>query len=152
MKIKRGIPVSAGVAIGKAVVLDTEDYRVSTHQIEAAQVEAEVDRLKTALATAAREARETQQSISDKVGQQIGNILGAHAQLLESPNLGREAEQLIREKHLAAESAFSQIISRYARALSGLGAANPFASRSSDLMDIEKRVLAQLLGQRREQL
>jgi phosphotransferase system enzyme I (PtsI) len=152
MKIKRGIPVSAGVAIGQAIVLDTEDYRVSTHHIEPNQVEAEVQRLRTALAVAAREARETQQNIAAKVGQQIGDILGAHAQLLESAPLAREAEQLIREQLLAAESAFSRIIARFAKALSGLGPNNPFASRSADLMDIEKRVLAQLLGQRREEL
>src|SRR5579864_765816 len=152
MKIKRGIPVSAGVAIGQAVVLDTEDFRIATHHIEPNQVETEVQRLRTALAAAAREARETQENIAAKVGQQIGDILGAHAQLLESAPLARDAEQLIRQQLLASESAFSRIIARYTRALSGLGPNNPFASRSADLLDIEKRVLAQLLGQRREEL
>jgi len=152
MKIKRGIPVSTGVAIGQAVVLDTVGYRVSIHHVEASQVEVEVRRLQAALAAAALEARETQQTISAKLGQQIGDILGAHAQLLEGPVLARETESLIRGQLLAAESAFNRIISRFASALAGLGPNNPFASRSTDLMDIEKRVLAQLQGQRREQL
>ena len=152
MKIIRGIAVSPGVAIGSAVVLDTEGYRLAERHVEPGQVVAEVARLRDALRVAARAARESQSAVADKLGQQVGDIFGAHAQLLEAPTVSREAESLIREQLLSAESAVSRVIGRYTSALTALGHDNRFASRSADLLDVEKRVLDQLLGQRREQL
>ena len=152
MKLFRGIPVSPGVAIGAAVVLDTDGHRMPTRHVEKNQVEQEATRLQQALAAAAREARENQQAITDKLGRQVGDIFGAHAQLLEGTAVAREAEMLVRDQCLAAESAVSQVIERFAKAFAALGADHRFASRSADILDVEKRVLAQLLGQRREQL
>ena len=79
MKLLRGIPVSPGVAIGAAVVLDTEGHRVPTRHVEKNQVEAETVRLRDALAAAAREARENQQAITDKLGRQVGDIFGGRS-------------------------------------------------------------------------
>ena len=39
MEIKRGIPVSPGVAIGPALVLDTEWFRIPQRSVEPRQVE-----------------------------------------------------------------------------------------------------------------
>ncbi|MFL5341940.1 MAG: phosphoenolpyruvate-utilizing N-terminal domain-containing protein, partial [Gemmataceae bacterium] len=152
MKMLRGTPVSPGVAIGAAVVLDTEGHRLPTRHIGRAEVNAEIARLRDALAAAAREARDSQQAITAKLGRQVGDIFGAHAQLLEGTAFAREADTLIQGQLLAAESAVSQIIARFTTAFAALGADNRFASRSADVLDVEKRILNQLLGQRREQL
>ena len=49
MEIKRGIPVSPGVAIGPALVLDTEGFRIPQRFIEGDRAEAEILRLHEAL-------------------------------------------------------------------------------------------------------
>lgn len=147
----RGIPVSAGVAIGTAVVLDTEGYRIPPRHIDATQVPSELTRLRNALALAAVEARISQHAIADKLGAHVADILGAHAQLLEGNAIARDAEALIRDRLFAAEYAVAETIGRLAKALASVDASR-FASRSADLLDIEKRVLGQLLGQRRQQL
>ena len=152
MRVLNGIGVSAGVAIGTAAVLDTEGHRVSPRHIDVAQVEAEVARMRDAFAQAALEARESQQAISDKLGSQFGDILGAHAQLLESPVVAQKTEALIRNQRYAAEYAVSSVIGEIAQSLSRLGKDSRFGSRSADLMDIEEQVLGHLMGQRREQL
>lgn len=143
--------MSPGVAIGTAAVLESENGRQPLRHIDATDVDHEIERLRVALASAAREARESQQSVTAKLGRQVGDIFGAHAQLLEGPILAREAEPLIREQLLAAESAVSTVLGRFAKALAGLGS-DRYASRSADILDVEKRVLEQLLGERREQL
>src|SRR5207237_3261789 len=56
MDIKRGIAVSPGVAIGPALVLDTEGFRIPHRLVETTEHEVEVARLRSALAAAAREA------------------------------------------------------------------------------------------------
>jgi phosphotransferase system enzyme I (PtsI) len=151
MEVRRGIPVSAGVAIGPALMLDTESFRIPLRHIEKGRGDEESARLRTALGEAAHEARQHQSVISEKLGATYGAIFGAHASLIEDPSLGREIEQLIKEHGYSAEYAVSTFMRRYAKMLESLNS-NAFAARAADLFDIEKRVLRNLLGQRREQL
>jgi phosphotransferase system enzyme I (PtsI) len=151
MEIKRGIPVSPGVAIGPALVLDTDWFRIPQRTVAPAAVPEELRRLRAALAAAAAAAREQQQTISDRLGKQYGAVFGAHALLVEDPTLTREVEALIRDQHFAAEYAVSRVIRRYAKALEGLERGQ-LHTRSADLFDIERAVLEHLLGQRREGL
>lgn len=151
MEIKRGIAVSPGVAIGPAMVLDTELFRIPQRFVEGDQLAEEVQRLRQALGAAASEARANQQAVSDKLGRQYGAIFGAHAQLVEDPYLAREIETLIREEGFAAEYAVSRVMRRHAKALESLDSGH-FAARAADLFDIEKCILRNLLGHRRELL
>ncbi|MFN4258219.1 MAG: phosphoenolpyruvate--protein phosphotransferase [Gemmataceae bacterium] len=151
MEIKRGIAVSPGVAIGPALVLDTEWFRIPRRFIENREVSGEMNRLRQALSAAAGEALENQQTITAKLGGQYGAIFGAHSLLIEDPTLAAEIESLIRDHHHSAEYAVSWVMRRHAKALESIGAGH-FATRASDLFDIEKCILRHLLGQRREQL
>jgi phosphotransferase system enzyme I (PtsI) len=149
MEIKRGTPVSPGVVIGPALVLDTEGIRIPKRFIAGDHAEAEVVRLRQALGAAAKETKERQQAVSDKLGRQYGAIFGAHALLIEDPALVREAEGLIRQRGLAAEYAVSQVMRRHAKALESLNSGH-FGARAADLFDIEKAILHHLLGHRSE--
>jgi phosphotransferase system enzyme I (PtsI) len=151
MEIKRGIAVSPGVAIGPALVLDTEWFRIPQRFVEPAGVVGEIQRLDHALAAAARETRESQDAVSARLGPQYGAIFAAHAAMITDPTLAHEIEGLIREQHYAAEYAVSRVMRRYAKALEGIDGGY-LASRVADLFDIEKRILRNLLGERREQL
>jgi phosphotransferase system enzyme I (PtsI) len=71
--------------------------------------------------------------------------------LIEDPALIREIEGLIREHKHAAEYAVSRVIRRHVKALESLDRSH-FAHRSADLFDIEKSILRNLLGERRELL
>jgi phosphoenolpyruvate-protein phosphotransferase (PTS system enzyme I) len=149
MEIKRGIAVSPGVAIGPALVLDNEGFRIPQRFVEGDQAAAEIARLRAGLQAAAKEAREIQQTVSDKLGKQYGAIFAAHAVLIEDPMLVREVERLIQSQSFAAEYAVSRMIRRHAKALESLDRGS-FMLRTADLFDIEKLILRNLLGQRRE--
>src|SRR4051794_17302151 len=120
MEIKRGIPVSPGVAIGLALVLDNEGIRIPRRFVEDGPLDGEVARLRQALAGAAREARDNERAAADKLGKQYGAIFGAHALLIEDPTLIREVEALIRENAFAAEYAVSRVIRRHVKTLENL--------------------------------
>jgi phosphotransferase system enzyme I (PtsI) len=149
MEIKRGIPVSPGVALGPALVLNNEGYRIPRRFVEGDQAEAEMERLRAALKAAAVEARGNQQAVNDKLGKQYGAIFAAHAMLIEDPNMLREVERLIREQDHTAEYAVSRVIRRHAKTLESLDR-NNLMLRTADLFDIEKLILRNLLGQRGE--
>lgn len=145
MEIKRGIAVSPGVAIGPALVVDTEGFRIPRRNIDRAEIDDEIVRLRTALGNSALEAREIQKDISAKLGKQYGAIFAAHALLIEDPELIREVEQLVRGKLHSAAYAVSQVMRRHAKALQNLNHPT-FSTRTSDLFDIEKCILRHLLG------
>jgi phosphotransferase system enzyme I (PtsI) len=151
MEIKRGIAVSPGVAIGPALVLDTEWFRIPQRFVESEQVASEVERLRAALAATMQEIRARQQMATEKLGRQMGAILGSHAIFLEDPTLVQEIEGLIRDQANAAEYAVSHVMRRRAKMIESLDQGH-FAARAADLFDIEKSVLRILLGQKREQL
>src|SRR3984893_4659894 len=120
MEIKRGIAVSPGVAIGPALVLDTEWFRIPQRFVEGDCAAAEVARLREALAASSREARDHRQAVSAKLGPQYGAIFEAHALMIEDSTLAREIEGLICEQHYAAEYAVSRVMRRYAKALESI--------------------------------
>ena len=149
MEIKRGIPVSPGVAIGPAFVLDTESVRIPQRFIEPGTYPDEIERLRIALREAVDEARHNQHVVAERLGEQYGAIFAAHAMMLEE--LGPEIEALIRSHGFTAELAVSHVMRDRAKALLGLN--QPYlAARSADLYDLERRLLRHLLGHRQERL
>src|SRR5262245_6436989 len=102
MELRRGIPVSPGVAIGPAMVLDTESYRIPQRFISRGAYPEEIARFQAALSAAAAEARDKQRIISEKVGDQYGAIFGAHALALGDSVLRSEIESNIRDQSFTA--------------------------------------------------
>ncbi|MFL5330893.1 MAG: phosphoenolpyruvate--protein phosphotransferase [Gemmataceae bacterium] len=152
MGIKRGIAVSAGVAYGRVVVLDTNWLNIPNRNVSNDQTKSEIDRLRKAMAAAAQDSREYQVSVNQQLGRHYGAIFEAHALLLEDPSLIDEATRLIEENAFSAEYAFTRVTNRYAQAFQNLQGNLSLASRAADLADIERRVLSHLMGERRKDL
>src|SRR5262245_39278302 len=112
----RGIPVSAGVAIGPALVLDAEGVRVPQARVPQQQVEAEVARLHAALAAAAFEAMQSQRDITARLGPKYGSIFAAHALIFEDPAFLADLDTLVRGERFVAEYAVSRVIRDLVRA------------------------------------
>lgn len=141
----QGIAVSPGVAIGKALILDREGYRITRTQIDSADRENESHRLRTAIAeAAARLAHHSEQS-SKTIGQDAGHIFSAHQQLLLDPVLHKEWYQRIQDESVSAEYAVSSVLSRYAQAFRRMGSAT-MQERAGDIRDVERTLLEALGG------
>jgi phosphotransferase system enzyme I (PtsI) len=151
MDFKHGLAVSAGVAIGPALILERQWFRLPVRFLRPEQASQEVQRFRQALEQAIQEVCQIQQAVTARLGGQYGAIFAAHAQLLTDPHLRREVEQLIEKEHHAAESAVTEVLQRYARALESVKS-EYLAGRAADIFDIERTILDHLLGQRREQL
>jgi len=146
MDIKRGIAVSPGIAIGPALVLDTEGVVISQRIVPPEQVEGEIYRLAGALIRAADDARQHQRSLTEKLGKDIGDIFHGHAGMYEDPHLRRKIEGLIRDQRYTAEYAVSRAIREYVKRFDDLPADHQFVRLRADLLDLEKQVLATLMG------
>ncbi|MFO1040337.1 MAG: phosphoenolpyruvate--protein phosphotransferase [Planctomycetaceae bacterium] len=150
MLIKRGIPVSPGVAIGPAMVFGTESFRIPQQLISANAIEIELTRFRAALDATCQEITLNEKLARERLGDQYAAIFSAHLLLARDEQLVTQIEERIRQKN-SPEFAASQVLRQYAKRLRDLGG-QYLAERSIDIYDLEKRMLRHLLGERREEL
>ncbi|MEK6248877.1 MAG: PEP-utilizing enzyme, partial [Planctomycetales bacterium] len=151
MQTLQGIAVSPGVAIGEALVVDNEGFRIPHRFVARNAVETEISRFTAAIEGADKEIAANRDTVTEKLGKHYGAIFGAHLKMLHDARLRREIEDMIRQKHYSPEYAVSRTMRRYAKVFHSLD--NTFMKeRAADIFDIEKRLLKHLLGDRREEL
>jgi phosphotransferase system enzyme I (PtsI) len=151
MQRLQGIAVSPGVAIGEALVMDTEGFRIPRRFVDRDAVDVELERLDKAIAESGSEIEAHRDAVARELGQQYAAIFDAHLQMLRDPRLRHELETLIRDRHYSPEYAVSRTLRRYAKVFQTIQSSF-LASRAGDIFDIEKRLLRNLLGRRREEL
>ena len=149
MQKLQGIAVSPGVAIGEALVMDNEGFRIPRRFVARDAVVDEMERLDKAIAAAAAEIAHHRETVSAELGEKYGAIFEAHLQMLQDSRLRSELEEMIRQRHYSPEYAVSRTLRRYAQVFQRLESSY-LAERANDIFDIEKRLLRHLLGRRRE--
>ncbi len=147
----QGIAVSPGIAIGEALVLDNEGFRIPRRFLPRDVVEQELERLNGAFAAAVGEVEHNRKQVADQLGDEYAAIFSAHLQMLRDRRLHEEIEEMIRDRHYSPEYAVSRALRRYAKVFQSLEG-EYMAERANDIFDIEKRILRNLLGASREEL
>src|SRR6056297_911014 len=139
----QGIPVSPGVAIGPALVLDADGYQIPRSIIPADEADQEHARLATAVQAVSQRLETSRQETAAVAGQHTGDIFAAQLQMLHDPRLHLELKRQIGEENLSAAYAVNRVLRNYASALRRLD--NPLlADRAEDVLDIEKQLLLEL--------
>ncbi len=151
MERLQGIAVSPGIAIGEALVLGNEGFRIPRRFLPRDAVEEELDRLQLAFAAAIAEVEHNRERVAEQLGDDYAAIFSAHLQMLRDKRLHEEIEEMIRERHYSPEYSVSRALRRYAKVFQTLEG-QYMAERANDIFDIEKRLLRNLLGLRREEL
>lgn len=149
MQKLQGIAVSPGIAIGEALVMDTEGFRIPRRFVARDAVDDELERLEKAIAAACGEISVNREAVAKELGEKYAAIFEAHLQMLQDSHMQAELEDMIRHRHYSPEYAVSRILRRYAQVFQRLESTH-LAERASDIFDIEKRLLRNLLGRRRE--
>ena len=139
----QGIPVSPGVAIGPALVLDADGYRIPRCLVAAADAADEYARLRDAVDAVSKRLETSRLETTAVAGEETGDIFAAQLQMLHDPRLHGELRRRIKDDLQAAAYAVSRVLHNYAAALRRLS--NPLlADRAEDVMDIEKQLLLEL--------
>ena len=151
MERLQGIAVSPGIAIGEALVLDNEGFRIPRRFLPRDAVDEELSRLEGAFEAAIAEVEHNRQQVAAQLGDEYAAIFSAHLQMLRDRRLNEEIEEMIRKRHYSPEYSVSRALRRYAKVFQTLE--GPYmAERANDIFDIEKRLLRNLLGRAREEL
>lgn len=138
-----GIPVSPGVAIGPALVLNREGYRIAYCQVADDAVEEEIDRLRRAVDALSHNLEQNRLATSAVAGDSTGEIFAAQLQMLHDPRLQTELRRRICQGRQSAAYAVSQVLHRYASDLRRLDNVL-LAQRADDVVDIEHQLLQHL--------
>ena len=139
------------MAIAPAIVLDSEEFRIPRRNIDAGEVQEELARFQGAVDRAKEEIRELRQRVARDVGEQLGAIFDVQDALLTDPRVDQEIRELIERERYAPEYAVSTILRGYAKKF--LNLPNRYMSeRVVDVYDVEKRLLRNLIGAKRETL
>jgi phosphotransferase system enzyme I (PtsI) len=148
MEIKKGIAVSPGIAIAKAMVIDSKDYRIPRRSIPASECVNEIKRIRNAFSGAIGELTKlgAEQSVgSDK----IRDIFAVHLRYLKDKSFRKRITDFVSTEQTTAEYAVSTILREIASRFASIDD-EYLSERAVDIYDIEKRLLTQLLGKVRD--
>ena len=153
MEIKKGIAVSPGISIAKALIIDSEDYRIPRRRIEPSQRMMEVQRVRNAFKNAGNELIQFEavrpEVLRDAKGSKIKDIFAVHLRYLRDRSLRKKVTDLVQTDQVTAEYAVSTVLRDIAAHFKKQKDAY-ISERAADIYDIERRLLKQLLGRKRE--
>lgn len=141
----KGIGVSPGLAVGRALVVRREVFPVFRMDVAEEGVEAELGRLTRAVEASRLQLLAVKQRLSHEVGLPHAYIFDAHLLMLDDPLLLERALALVREQRVNAEWALHQVSDHLHALFEGL--TDPYLrERSRDLDDVLGRILLNLRG------
>lgn len=149
MEIRKGIAVSPGIAIAKCLIIDAEEYRIPRRSIKPSQRIAEIQRVRSAFGAAINELTDLEAGQDSVEQRKIKDIFAVHLRFLRDRSLRRKITDLVHSQSVTAEFAVSTTLRELAAHFTKVR--DPYMSeRDADIYDIERRLLKQLLGGRRE--
>jgi phosphotransferase system enzyme I (PtsI) len=98
-----GIPVSRGIAIGRAHLLAPAALDVKHYLIGEEQVEDEVQRLQNAIATVHRDLQTLWKALPSDAPAELGAFIDVHVLILSDPMISEQPLNIIRSRHYNAE-------------------------------------------------
>lgn len=151
MEIKKGIPVSPGICIGQALLLDSEVHQIPERTVKAQEIAAETNRLKEAFVQTIKELDQLINRFAKRLGEEGVLIVKAYIKMLQDKHLQKQMFDQIENYKYTAEYAVSRILKKYAKALYATDN-EFFANRVQDIYDLERRILKHLLKQKRDEI
>jgi len=151
MEILKGIPVSPGVYIGEAFLLEGEEVRIPKRMVPPDRAEAEAARFEAAAGQVLTELDSLRGVTESQLGPNLAAILSVQTQLLRDPSLRERITNRVLKQHHSAEYAVARTLREVAKVMSA-SQSQLIKERSSDIIDLEKRLLKELLGEEGEDL
>ena len=135
-----GLPVSRGVAIGRAVLVASSRVDVAHYFIDVHRVDSEVARLRQARDIVAEELSSLQRALPADAPGELSALLDVHLMLLHDDTLTTATKHWIEERHYNAEWALSAQLEVLARQFDEMED-DYLRERKADLEQVVERML-----------
>jgi phosphoenolpyruvate-protein phosphotransferase (PTS system enzyme I) len=138
-----GLPVSRGVAIGRAVLVASSRVDVAHYFVPVEHIGQEIGRLRRARDVVATELETLKRDLPAEAPHEIGALLDVHQMLLHDDALGEATKQWVVERHYNAEWALSAQLEVLARQFDEME--DPYLrERKADVEQVVERILREL--------
>jgi phosphotransferase system enzyme I (PtsI) len=144
--ILRGIPAAPGIAMGKAFILDKQDFIVAPRAIMETEVPIEIARFEEALIKTREEIAEIKKKIILELGDAHAKLFDAHLFFLEDQAVVEEVIKRVKSEKLSVEYVFSEVLKKYMNIFSNLED-EYLKERVSDVNDVGRRILKNLMDE-----
>jgi phosphotransferase system enzyme I (PtsI) len=151
MKVIQGIPVSSGVVVGVVFIVSDARRRVRRRPITPDRLAHELARFGDAVEGAIADIDDLHRAAEKEMGAEAAKIFLFHKGALRDPNLTGQIRKRIEEELVTPEYAVHSVFKDWI-ALFSAKADPTFATKVSDLEDLRRRLLDQLLGARFDEL
>ncbi|WP_425614679.1 phosphoenolpyruvate--protein phosphotransferase [Anatilimnocola sp. NA78] len=141
--MRKGIPVSPGVAVGVAYCIHEIFINPDTKRLEDHEVTAELANYETARDEAAAELRALQHKVAAQVGENEAQIFSAHELILRDTNFTNKVRGWIVDERLTAQAALHRLLEQYT-VLFAKTNDEYLRERMNDLRDVVIRLNAHL--------
>ncbi len=146
-----GIPVSKGIAIGKAVLISRAALEVSHHLVEAGKEETEAQKLLDAFDQVRLELEQLRQGLPKDAPQEMAAFLDVHGMILADPALAEKPIKLIRTQRLNAAWALTTELNDLLEQFADIEDAY-LKERANDIRQVAERVIKALNAQKKDSL
>jgi phosphoenolpyruvate-protein phosphotransferase len=141
--MKKGVPISPGVAVARAYRVEQMAPAHAPAQLELAALSTEIIRFERACLAAAAELERLSERLSRQVGDDQAAIFQAHKLLVRDPALARKVKTAIQQQQVDAHTALERILEEYATLFASV--ADPYLQdRLADLHDVVGRIQTHL--------
>ncbi|MEO0316648.1 MAG: phosphoenolpyruvate--protein phosphotransferase [Pseudomonadota bacterium] len=140
-----GIPVSRGIAIGRAHLLKAAAREVKHYLVPEEKVEAEVRRLSEAIAAVNEELQAVRRDLPPDAPSELAAFIDVHALILADPIIAEDPMRIIRSRHYNAEWALLTQIDELSAQFDEIEDAY-LRERKNDIRQVGERVLKVLTG------
>jgi phosphotransferase system enzyme I (PtsI) len=144
-----GIPVSNGIAIGKAVLISRAALEVSHYLIEVGKEEVEAQKLLDAFEQVRLELAQLRQGLPKDAPQEMAAFLDVHGMILADPALAEKPLTLIRTQRLNAAWALTTELNDLLEQFAEIEDAY-LKERANDIRQVAERVLKALNAQKKD--
>jgi phosphoenolpyruvate-protein phosphotransferase (PTS system enzyme I) len=140
-----GIPVSRGIAIGRAYLIAPAALDVDHYLIEPAQIEGEIERFRTAQQQVHEELDALRADLAADAPSEMGAFINVHSMILNDAMLVQETIDLIRTRRYNVEWALTEQLERLSRHFDDIED-EYLRERKADIEQVVERVLKALAG------
>src|SRR6266849_8666249 len=141
----KGIGVSPGIAIGRAVIIERREASVFRVPIREEDVGPEVNRFLESLDKTRDELAELKQKVSRSMGDEYASIFEAHSMIVSDPSFADKVVQKIESEQVNAEWALSEVQEELQARFQSFEDTY-LRERVADVKDVAERVLFNLQG------
>lgn len=138
-----GTGASAGIGIGKAMIMEETELLVTRQAVK--DGDAEVERFKGALEQTLKDTERLAGELAARVGEKEAEIIQGHMLLLSDPMLTGGIEDSIRNELVNSEFAIESVCNTYADMFASMGD-ELMQQRATDMRDIKTRMQRVLMG------